>query len=351
MDESQNAVIMISLQGTTIKKPNWLDLLRPVEHLVFFEFPLVSHLRSTTGENFLKIWCDVQDGTNRYVLFSLTQEDLGSYRRQEIPLRQLVTTLQDGFVYFLEEDIDDVSVIIVSGVNLPQNYLPAEDSFFNPSDCVEAQESPTYEISLNNNWSLEELKSLPHTFLQTYALLYCLDHASSSISQAVKNAFAAYPWRGGFSRVHFYKHLKTIIPKPNQATVKSMHFASPGWIELSLDKEVGLEIGNLVNEYIQNAEAISDAVKYINHQLSQRQLRGNNSKSIAATLSSADLSFCATSFDEICRLWKFKSAPVIRAIAANELAALKILISFQKRIHTLAEFQISEQAVFERTKS
>jgi hypothetical protein len=340
--------LMQALIGTTIKTPSWLEQLRPVMHLVFFETPLVTHMRSSSGENFLKVWCDVDSGINRYCLFSLTQEILESYREQSISLRDLLISLQDGFVYFLDETATHTSVKIVSGESFPVEYLPDADSRFDPLVTAEAQESPTYEIFLNNELDLEELKALPHKFSQAYALLYCLDDARSSNVPSVKNAFNAYPWRGGFSRMHFYNHLKQIVPAEVRGAVRSMHYASPGWIELEIDKPTGLGIGSLVELYIIYLDEILDLVKTVEAEMTRRKLRSADIKGTIDGVSAVDLQFCAASFEEITRLWGFTQAKNIQKLATNELAALKILLSFQRRIHSLAKLQISEKARFEK---
>lgn len=337
---------MKKLEGIIISPPSWLENLRPVIHLVFFEIPLVTQLRSHSGVNYLKIWCDTEGDTDRYIFFSITQERLEQYRQQDIPLRDLITESQDGFIYLIDEYQKALTVTVVNLDSIPECYIPAQDSYFDPAGTAEAQDRPTYEIALENQLALEELQKIPHKFTQAYSLLLCLTERTSVNATLVKEAFNAYPWRGGFSRVHFYKRLEHIIPAMLRPQIKSMHFASPGWIELELDKKTAKKVGSLVENYIENADDITDLVNQVNSELSNRKLRGNEGKSISDNISNADLKYCAEAFESVASSLSFKNASLIRELAINDLAALKILLSFQRRLFSLAIFQMQQKANF-----
>jgi hypothetical protein len=57
-----------------------------------------------------------------------------------------------------------------------------------------------YRISLDGNWSLNDLYEFPHSYAQNYAFIYCLDtNLDPRDRERINLALENYPWKGGYS--------------------------------------------------------------------------------------------------------------------------------------------------------
>jgi hypothetical protein len=108
-----------------------LDALERRADLVFYDGPILELFESPAGEPYLQLWCDVEGAVHRWIVFRVAREQLTRYIDRVTTLRQLVLEPPDGFVYLA--DIDDLSVKtvrLVRPTELPANYLPASDSYY-----------------------------------------------------------------------------------------------------------------------------------------------------------------------------------------------------------------------------
>ena len=103
--------------------------------LLYHEGPLLSVFKDYSSDNFyLYKWSDCDEKANRWLVFKVSTESLRAFFDKKISLRQIILDLP--FSYFLDLDnaLDPLSIIIVSTQNMPKNYLPEQDSYF---DAVE----------------------------------------------------------------------------------------------------------------------------------------------------------------------------------------------------------------------
>ena len=104
-----------------------------VSDLIFFDGPLLSHYISQRGENYLFYWVDVDDIANRWLIIRTDIFTIQEYLDKKITLYDVITNPNDGFVYLIDID-DDTNFSncqIVQISQLPDDYIPAEDSFYN----------------------------------------------------------------------------------------------------------------------------------------------------------------------------------------------------------------------------
>jgi hypothetical protein len=118
-----------------------------------------------------------------------------------------------------------------------------------------------YRIRLpEEEWQLDDLYELPHAFEQCYAFVYCLDmELMERDRESIDQTFSAYPWRGGFSYVNIYLVLKSQLPYAARPRLKSMHKASPGWIDLYLNVDAAIQVAKAVGILATTAVAAAKA--------------------------------------------------------------------------------------------
>ena len=141
-----------------MKKINGYDIqfdfsnFKKIADLIYFEGPLLSHYVSSRGDDYLFYWVDRDDNDNRWLVLRVSLASLQKYMAGELSLRQLIDSPNDGFLY--QVDVDDAvryhNVKLVQPTDLPEDYLPAADSYyaFEPIPAEDADEMMTYELTI-----------------------------------------------------------------------------------------------------------------------------------------------------------------------------------------------------------
>jgi hypothetical protein len=122
--------MMKEINGVKLKK---LDFeLQKKGDLYSFEGPFLSHFRDERGIDYLMNWVDVNEVANRWILIKVTKEKLNNYFSRKLSLLQLIILSESGAVHFLDIDsnADYLNIWIVSITDIPEEYLPKEDSVF-----------------------------------------------------------------------------------------------------------------------------------------------------------------------------------------------------------------------------
>ena len=125
---------------------------KKIADLIYFEGPLLSHYVSSKGDDYLFYWVDRDDNDNRWLVLRVSLASLQKYLAGEMSLRQLIDSPNDGYLY--QVDVDDAvcyhNVKLVQPSDLPEDYLPAADSYyaFEPIPAENADEMMTYELTI-----------------------------------------------------------------------------------------------------------------------------------------------------------------------------------------------------------
>ena len=125
---------------------------KKIADLIYFEGPLLSHYLSDKGDDYLFYWVDRDSNDNRWLVLRVSLASLQRYMAGELSLRELIENPNDGFLY--QVDIDNATryhnVLLVQPTDLPEDYLPATDSYyaFEPLPAADAGELMTYELTI-----------------------------------------------------------------------------------------------------------------------------------------------------------------------------------------------------------
>lgn len=120
--------------------------------LISYEGPLLSHYVSEHGDNYVFYWVDADDTYNRWLLVRTTLDALRLYVNKEATLRQLISNPEDGIVWVtdVDNDIQFHNSMMVPISNLPSEYLPTQDSYyeFENDDPLLSDDTDTYRLSV-----------------------------------------------------------------------------------------------------------------------------------------------------------------------------------------------------------
>ncbi len=125
---------------------------KKIADLIYFEGPLLSHYVSSKGDDYLFYWVDRDDSDNRWLVIRVSLASLQRFMAKDLSLRELIDSPNDGFLYSVnvDNDINYHDVKLVQPTDLPEDYLPASDSYyeFEPIPADDAAELMTYELTI-----------------------------------------------------------------------------------------------------------------------------------------------------------------------------------------------------------
>ena len=125
---------------------------RKIADLIYLDGPFLSHYVSPKGDDYLFYWVDRDESDNRWLVLRVSLANLQKYIGKNISLRELIENPNDGYLYSVDVDNDILyhDVKLVQPSSLPEEYLPAADSYyeFEPIAAEDADELMTYELTI-----------------------------------------------------------------------------------------------------------------------------------------------------------------------------------------------------------
>jgi len=125
---------------------------KKIADLINFEGPLLSHYVSPKGDDYLFYWVDRDEHDNRWLVLRVSLPCLQKYMAKDITLCELIEAPNDGYLYLVDvdNDVNYHDVRLVQPADLPDDYLPAPDSYyeFEPLPAEDAEELMTYELTI-----------------------------------------------------------------------------------------------------------------------------------------------------------------------------------------------------------
>ena len=125
---------------------------RRIADLIYYDGPFLSHYVSPKGDDYLFYWVDNDNTYNRWIVTRVSLPILQQYIARQIPLRDVIAHPNDGFIYItdVDNDLKYNNIRLVQPEKLPDDYLPADDSFyeFEPIAANDAPEMMTYQLTI-----------------------------------------------------------------------------------------------------------------------------------------------------------------------------------------------------------
>lgn len=102
--------------------------------IYYFEGPYLSHFVDERGMDYMMSWVDLDGAVNRWLLFSIEPEFLNRYFSQKSSLRETIEASITGSIYIVDLDSQGTyqNIWILRTEDLPPEYRPKENSFFDP---------------------------------------------------------------------------------------------------------------------------------------------------------------------------------------------------------------------------
>jgi hypothetical protein len=202
-----------------------------------------------------------------------------------------------------------------------------------------------YRIDIDNKWSLEDLYVFSRNYEQVYFLAYStLPDLPDEAVARVSHAYQVFPWRGGYSAVHFYNQLRHAIPFNERPAIRAIQYASPGFIELGLLTSVAVSVSVLVRHVATTIGKVHSVYNAIISDLQTRKLLRLEVKRKELELTREEDRVIEEHANMMARLLGFESHTQITQRTGHPFITLKILLSYYRRIKKLAEFESQGKA-------
>jgi hypothetical protein len=203
----------------------------------------------------------------------------------------------------------------------------------------------SYRVNIENRWSLEDLYVFSRTYEQVYFLAYStLPDLPDEAVAWVSHAYKVFPWRGGYSAVHFYNQLKHAVPYTERPEIRAIQYASPGFIDLGLLTSVALSVSVLVRHVATTVGKVNSVYTAIISDLQARKLLKLEVKKKELELTREENQVIEEHANMMARLLGFESHIQITQRTGHPFITLKILLSYYRRIKKLAEFESQGKA-------
>jgi hypothetical protein len=209
--------------------------LQRVRDLIYFDGPLLTEYVNSSGDSYLFYWCDCDESANRWMVLRVNEASILRLVNRFVPMDYVIPIgCRDEFVYLIDTPPSNTRkplVKLVSISDIPESYKPERGAYL--ETLKTAKSSRLFSVLIEGEFlegglSKRQLTDFPGIFRKVYSMIYDLNVLRLPV-------FANYPWRGGFSSMHFFNWLSNLIPSEDRPRVSAMQFASPGFVKFSLN--------------------------------------------------------------------------------------------------------------------
>lgn len=327
---------MLNLRGLTIDGSPMRNMSH-VSDLLYYDGPILSHLTDSRGNHFLQHWCDDDENHNRWAIMRITEAMILRLRHNVLPLNLVVPDqILDDFVYYIDVDSEGrtASSTRVWTEDIPEEYLPLPGSYCDKPEALDNE----FTVLIDGAWSLQEWGQFPFRFSQVYSVLY--GHRVLRTPH-----YKSYPWKEGFSSMHFYKDAVKGVPLGDRANINALQYSSPGFIRFSSNREVSASVVSCVIDLNNNHEAIADAASDVDTMCRAEGL--NKAEAVQKTTPDQNEKLVLLAKRLLSQFSAIDSDRFVQA-CPSAFEAAKIAVSFYKRVADLRRFERNEQICFPR---
>ena len=205
----------------------------------------------------------------------------------------------------------------------------------------QATDVGSYRIKLDGDWTLDDLYRFSSIYSQLYAFQYSFEQQTVPDDEWIRDPYVAHPWVGGYDAVNFYKQLANRVPHPHRPTLLSMHYASPGWIDIDVVISVVLGIRIALHALADDVERFNQVYSEVYKGMRERDLMNIRVKRKELELARDTRQFIEDCNGKLSGLLKFEHRQEIDGLTNNPLTTLRILLSYCRRIKKLRKYETS----------
>jgi hypothetical protein len=321
---------MIPLNGEQLKSLP-VGRLEHVRELVAFDGPLLTQLRHPSGEQYLQYWCDCDESVERWMILRISEANILRLMNGFIPLDMIIPNeCRDDFVYFVDSPkaSGPDKVFLVPKEGVPFDYRPATGAFLEEIYSPLTQDS--YSFVVEGGWSVKALGDFPHVFSKAYSLLY-------GFTFLHWNNIVSFPWRGGFSAMHFFNWASQQVAGEHRPNVSAMQYASPGFMRFSLHRPTAQEVINCIVAYKTSNVDIAAAYSKLASRIRDHNLNDVHSPDDPVWIDHD--AFLQSEAVKLMNGFGVIDGVAFATICGRPFEAAKIAMAFYRQVRDLVEFE------------
>jgi hypothetical protein len=212
--------------------------------------------------------------------------------------------------------------------SVPEEYRPAPGSFLDRHSVPTPDDS--YAFVVDGGWSVKALGDFPHVFAKAYSLLYGFtflhwQHVSS------------FPWRGGFSAMHFFNWAANQVAGEHRPRVKAMQYASPGFLRFSLHRPTAEMVATCISVYKGDNASVAGAYSRLYGRISDHKL--NDVTDPDSPIWNDHNEPLRNGAVEIMNAFRVVDGEAFAAVCGRPFEAAKIAMAFYRTILDLVAFE------------
>jgi len=248
---------MRSLASAT-SLPSLPVALQHVRDLEYFDGPLLAEFRGPDNAVYLYYWCDRDEQANRWLVMSVPRHELAAYLARERPLRSLIQK-EGGFLFVVDVDdaLQDSGVWLIQSSDLPEEYLPSQESFYSEETPASAN---VVEVYVADSSILRDPSFFPRKYLDAYTFLawFGPGQKERDLGSALRYRFTTgYVFRTAFET------MRRLLPTAQQAELGAISAASPGYMSFKVDPELGQRVRKCLDSYFKHRRTIRSAYRQL----------------------------------------------------------------------------------------
>ncbi|WP_148719605.1 hypothetical protein [Klebsiella michiganensis] len=346
---------MLELKGIRVKAstiPNY----NFYAHLIDFDGPLLSLFKGEDNVDALFMWVDNNNSNNRWCIIPVERSDLDDYLSGVITLKDVVLRNDKLFYFNYRETIREEgrvlvrsSCILVDSNDIPEPYLPKNNSYLYDEICTPEAISLKYEVcsdydlGIDKELYFDDIAIISKKFIELYSFHYALDHLHiPAIRDKVVDL--TNKWDGGISVVNMFSGMNGLIPSIHKPRVQSLAYNSPGNIKLNLiaglAEEINVSIAASMSDIRSNrmSQLYDSTYKYFK----AHDISGFDNDSGIKDVSLEDevkvnLDKRTRIFIKLLKLDAYER--VMKWIGGNELQRLRTILAYYRRFRVLSKYQ------------
>lgn len=143
-------------------------------------------------------------------------------------------------------------VRLVALSELPADYIPSEQSLFDPS-LMPVADPGAHDILINGKWELNDLGDFPRKYTDAYTMVYAFrPRVGVQLPEVGHLQHHDIKTGHGFASNNMYSQLRGHIPPSARPRLDAVQYASPGVISMHLDEATAQAVAQSVDDYDHN---------------------------------------------------------------------------------------------------
>jgi hypothetical protein len=247
----------------------------------------------------------------------------------------LVRRALTAFLADADENGDFKRWYFLTREDVPDEYIPQQDSYFDPYLRPPGAETLRQQILIEGHWTLDEIARYPRWFEEVYAAQALLSKEPDS--RVRSDIPFGYSFKSGYVYHNFWQVLHRWVFRADRDY--KVQYASPGIIEIGLEERTANSVVRSVRDFEANYKEIHDSYKAIHTwvKAQKKELAAGSQLVGTAELRSQLLAMCE-------QLGSISYEQIDAYTRQNVLNTAEVVLSYYRRLKSLADYEMKGRA-------